>query len=142
MKAQKSGIRGHLGTFIRNFLTELFFRVRIGHELSEWCQQTSGVPQGSVLSVTLFAMMINDIDADIPPIIGRSLFVDDFAIWSSASNTSAITRRLQLAVNKLQSWSINNGFRFSTEKKLLQSISIAVDVSRNWMLSCMASQFQ
>ena len=38
------------------------------------------VPQGSILSVTLFILKINSIANVIPSSFKRSLFVDDFSI--------------------------------------------------------------
>ena len=49
------------------------------HFSSTFVQQ-NGVPQGGVLSVALFAVVINDIGDELPAAVGRSLFVDDFAI--------------------------------------------------------------
>ena len=43
------------------------------------------MPQGGVLSVALFAVVINDIGDELPAAIGRSLFVDDLAIWYAAT---------------------------------------------------------
>ncbi|WP_218669320.1 RNA-directed DNA polymerase, partial [Solemya velum gill symbiont] len=49
----KLGFRGRLPLFILNFLQDRTFQVRIGSTLSDTFQQEMGVPQGSVLSVTL-----------------------------------------------------------------------------------------
>ena len=64
-----------------------------------------GVPQGSILSVTLFSG------------VDCSLYVDDFQICYISSNMSIIERRLQLCLNKLQQWVTDSGFRFSKKKK-------------------------
>lgn len=116
MKAYEHGIRGAMGFFIQNFLRDRFFRIRIRNHLSERFIQENGVPQGGVLSVALFALMINDIVAVLPQSIGRSLFVDDFAIWCTSSSRPAIERRLQMAITKLERWGSHNGLRFSTHK--------------------------
>ena len=116
LKAHSHGIRGAMGFFFQNFLRERFFRVRVGNVLSDRFRQESGVPQGGVLSVALFALMINDIVNVLPQSIGRSLFVDDFAIWCTSLSTPSLERQLQLAVTKLERWATMNGFRFSTAK--------------------------
>lgn len=54
-------IRSNLPIFIKNFLAYRQFRVRLGNVLSESYRQEEGVPQGSVLSVTLFSLKINNI---------------------------------------------------------------------------------
>ena len=102
-KLFKYGIRGCMGFFIQNFLSNRSFRVRVGNHLSSSFMQENGVPQGGVLSVALFAIMINDIGDDLPAAIGRSLFVDDLVIWYSASSARLIlSRQLQLAVTRLE----------------------------------------
>ena len=116
VKAFNCGIRGALGCFLRNFLRERFFRVRVGNQFSDRFLQENGVPQGGVLSVALFALAINDIGDVLPQSVGRSLFVDDFAIWCSSRLRPALERQLQAAVTRLERWSMTNGFRFSTSK--------------------------
>ena len=54
-------LRGELPLFIRAFLLNRKFRVKVGTSLSEIKDQEEGVPQGCVLSVTLFALAINGI---------------------------------------------------------------------------------
>ena len=56
-----AGLRGRLPVFISNFLNERYFRVRIGSCLSDVHGQEMGVPQGAILSVTLFILKINSI---------------------------------------------------------------------------------
>ena len=110
------GIRGTMGLFLQNFLSDRSFRVRVGNELSERFPQINGVPQGGVLSVVLFAIMINDIGKCLSPAIGRALFVDDLSVWVSASSTRSLDRQLQVAVAQLERWSAANGLKFSTDK--------------------------
>ena len=115
-KLFKYGIRGCMGFFIENFLSRRSFRVRVGNEFSSIFVQENGVPQGGVLSVALFAVVINDIGDELPAAVGRSLFVDDLAIWYAATSPRLMSRQLQLAVTRLERWSRDNGLRFSTAK--------------------------
>jgi hypothetical protein len=54
-------IKGHLPIFLLNFMSNRRFRARLGTVLSPPRIQENGVPQGSVLSVTLFAIAVNGI---------------------------------------------------------------------------------
>ena len=47
-------LRGRLLIFIKNFLSERKFLVRVGTSLSDFYDKEMGVPQGSILSVTFF----------------------------------------------------------------------------------------
>ncbi|GBM23621.1 putative RNA-directed DNA polymerase from transposon X-element [Araneus ventricosus] len=60
------GLRGNLPTFIKNFLKLRKFRVKVESEFSDFFIQEEGVPQGSVLSVTLFILKINNILKQLP----------------------------------------------------------------------------
>ena len=74
------------------------------------------VPQGSILSVTLFILKINNIADVIPSSFEKSLFVDDFSIICSSRNMASIERQLQLCLNKVEKWADENGFKFSKTK--------------------------
>ena len=50
----KLGLRGRLPTFIESFLADRAMQVRVGSTLSDLYDQEQGVPQGGVLSTTLF----------------------------------------------------------------------------------------
>ena len=59
------GFEGRMPIFIENFLQDRRFRVRMGEVFSEEKQQEMSVPQGSVLSDTLFNIKINNIVKNI-----------------------------------------------------------------------------
>ncbi len=109
-------LRGRLPLFISAFLNERLFRVRVCNTLSDAREQQMGVPQGCILSVTLFSIKINNIVKSINPGVECSLYVDDFVICFRSSNMNIIERQLQQCLNKLQTWSDENGFKFSKSK--------------------------
>ena len=74
------GLRGRLPNFISNFLSDRYFNVRIGSTLSDTFEQEQGVPQGSILSPTLFNIKINNIVKCVNG-TDSSLYVDDFGIF-------------------------------------------------------------
>ena len=110
------GLRGKMPLFIKAFLTNRFFRVKIGNAVSDRCRQEEGVPQGCVLSVTLFALAINGITSVLPPGVLYTLFVDDLSISFAASRMAAAERKLQLSIDSIVNWAERNGFKFSTSK--------------------------
>ncbi len=110
------GIRGHLAQYIIKFLDNRVFRVKLGTSFSEWHKQEEGVPQGSILSVTLFIIKINDIDSEVKDPQMCSLFVDDFALVIRGKRLSIMERHLQQTLDKVQKWAIRNGFKFSIDK--------------------------
>ena len=112
---QEIDVKGRLPIFVQNFLHNREFEVRVGSTLSEAHNQEQGVPQGSILSVTLFSLKINIIKC-LNPGVDCSLYVDDFLICYRSKNMNTIERQLQLNLIKIQKWSTENGFKFSKSK--------------------------
>ena len=73
------GLRGNLPIFIGNFLTDRTFQIHLGTILSDVFHQEEGVPQGAILSTTLFNVKINDIVKQVDPGVECSLYVDDYS---------------------------------------------------------------
>jgi len=110
------GLRGRLPLFIESFLKNRQFHVRLGSSYSDLFDQEMGVPQGSILSVTLFGLKINSIVKAISPGVECSLYVDDFLICYRSKHIHIIMRHLQQCLNKLADWADTNGFKFSPSK--------------------------
>ena len=72
------GIRGCLAYFISAFLNERQFRVQSGNTYSNTHEQEMGVPQGSILSITLFSVKISNIVKSVCPGVECFLCIDDF----------------------------------------------------------------
>ena len=82
------------------FLSDCYFNVCVGNIYSDPYSQEAGVPQGSILSVTLFSLKINSIVSCLFPDIKCSLYVD-LAIYYSSSHIPSIERKLQQSLNRL-----------------------------------------
>lgn len=95
------GLRGRLPIFIKNFLMDRKFKVKVNNTFSEPHTQELGVPQGSILSVTLFNVKINNITQSIDPSILSSLYVDDLCICSSSRYMPTLERKLQQNINQM-----------------------------------------
>ena len=63
-----------------------------------------GVPQGGVISPTLFLVVINDIMKNVPHRISRALHADDLAIWHAAENINIATTRTQITLDHIIQW--------------------------------------
>ena len=113
----QAGLRGRLPCFIEGFLKNRQFSVRLGACLSGLFDQEMGVHQGSVLSVTRFALKINSIVKAISPGVECSLYVDDILIVYRSKYVHIIEHHLQRSRNMLSHWADTNGFKFEIFKQ-------------------------
>ena len=112
----KWGIRGNLAYFIEGFLKQRSSVVRLGPLLSDSFTQENGVPQGSVLSTTLFNVLINGVSEVIHLPVKHIIFADDLAIFLPCTDVKIGQEILQSTVDKIHSWSNLNSFVISPEK--------------------------
>ncbi|GFX34536.1 putative RNA-directed DNA polymerase from transposon X-element [Trichonephila clavipes] len=110
------GLRCNLPCFIQKFLAALKFKIRLGDTKSPSFIQAEGVPQGSILSVSLFICHISPILSQFQPSIKASLYVDDLQISCKDSDMHLIERQLQTTVNKLGKWCDENDHNISASK--------------------------
>ena len=113
---KKLGLKGRLTSFVEGFLANRRFNVRLGATLSKEVDQEMGVPQGCVLSVTLFGIKINSIAETLLHDVECCLYVDDFVICYRGTRMATIERRLRGTLKNLEEWSLENGFKFSESK--------------------------
>ena len=113
-----TGLKGNLPKYIASFLKNRKLQVRLKNHLSNEYPQENGVPQGSVLSVTLFAVKINSIVTCIPKTDRwiTSLYVDDLQVGMRHPDLSTIQADMQQCLNRLNEWTKTNGLKFSSSK--------------------------
>lgn len=113
---QQHGLNGNIMFYISNFLSNRKFQVKTNGCLSEKRTQENGVPQGEILSVTLFLLAMNKVTSFIPNNTKISLFADDIVIYTKGKNLSTIQRNLQRTISNMELWSASTGFKFSKTK--------------------------
>lgn len=91
---QQYGLNGHFLHYIKNFLSKRTFKVTMNGLKSQQKNLTNGVPQGEVLSVSLFLVAINKIANEIPDTVKACLFADDLLIYSSGNDIYNIRNNL------------------------------------------------
>ena len=98
LKLRHYGITGLLLEWIKGFLTNRSFRVKVGASLSDLTAVESGVPQGSVLGPLLFITYIADLKTEIQ---SRCLFyADDLKIYNDSPTNCSILSKDILIVNQ------------------------------------------
>ena len=116
LKVLQCGVSGRMYGWIRCFLHDRSARVRLDGCLGESVKMREGVPQGGVISPTLFLIYINDITTVIPRHVSNTLHADDLAVWSAAEHTTSAAHRIQGAVQKIHQWTEDWGLQISEVK--------------------------
>ena len=102
--------------WIKNFLSDRRAKVRYGVAHSKLNKFEEGVPQGCVLSPTLFTVFINDISYNMPAEVKCSLFADDLAFCTRHKNLGEAEQSMQDAMDSVVQWSLENKMEISVEK--------------------------
>lgn len=113
-KLAKLGISGKMLRWIKDFLTDRSFKIKIGQKFSEIKIIQNGTPQGSVVSPLFFNIMVNDIPIDNE--INLSLYADDVAMWISGADLKEIRLKMQNYLDKVVNWANDWSFSISLAK--------------------------
>ena len=101
MKLSQVGITGRMFNIIKSLLLSRKSFIKVGKFNSPPFKIESGLPQGSVLSPTLFILFINDFIGTLSP---RFKFADDTAVLVKVSVPSTLESTLQEVANEVQTW--------------------------------------
>ena len=100
---------------LESFLEDRIITARLGNEESTGRPTNAGIPQGSVVSPTLFNIMLADLDEVIKDTNG-AIYADDLTVWVSAENAKAAREKMQSALTKIQEWMTKWKFTMSATK--------------------------
>lgn len=112
----KWGFTGNILGFIRNFLDQRYFRVWVGNSPSEEKPEQTGVPQGSVLAVTLFLIAMSGLHTRLPKNVYLFIYADDILLVAIADTPGRARIKIQAAVNAVARWTNEMGFSLSASK--------------------------
>ena len=83
----------------------------------------NGIPQGSAISPLLFNVMINDIFSKLNGSINSALYADDGIIWMRGRNVTHVIRNITSAIQEVERWSFEWGFKLSVNKSCYMIIT-------------------
>ena len=104
VKMLRAGIRGNMLRWTRSYLHNRKARVLVNGVTGRKVLLRQGVPQGGVLSPTLFILFINDVVKELPKGVKAALYADDLVLWCTEEQAATATYRMQLALNNLSEW--------------------------------------
>ena len=110
------GISGNMLAYIKDFLCNRTFQVLLNNTLSNAKNQINGVPQGSVISVTLFNILmatINEINAQPVKVL---MYADDIIAYTSDKDQDNLESNMQYFLDSLDDWSKRTGLTISKNK--------------------------
>lgn len=122
---QKWNIDGNMIRYIEDFLTDRKFQVEVNNEKSEIKTQENGIPQGAVLSVTLFLIAMNSILATYKKSnknVKILVYADDILIIAIGKVKHKVRTLLQKTVTRVYKWAKNRGFTIAPHKSKILHI--------------------
>ena len=105
MKLRQCGVAGRMYRWIGQYLHNRKAKVQVKQHFSKKKILRQGVPQGGVLSPTLFLIFIGDILQRLPRNVRGAIYADDLALWCSEEYITTANYRLQQALQEIEAWS-------------------------------------
>ena len=103
--------------WIKSFLHNRKARVTVNnHHRSKKVLIRHGVPQGGVVSPTLFLIFINNLLPELPKGVQAALSADDLVMWCTEEYTTTAAYRLQMALDTLAAWAEDWCVKINEEK--------------------------
>ena len=108
------GVQGALLRWFRAYLSGRMFKVFFEGEYSSCRPIKSGVPQGAILSPTLFNIMMSDMPST--PGVSTAEYADDITFFVSNPNIQTATNQLQNQINSFVEWTLSWGLKLNLDK--------------------------
>ena len=114
-KLRKMGVTDRLFSLVAAYFCERRQRVKVGDSYSDFVLTKMGGPQGSVITLLVWLIYINDLSAVIRD-AGCALFVDDVSLWLASPSESNLVDRLRGELHLIYSWACVNRVIFDFKK--------------------------
>jgi hypothetical protein len=114
-KVQSTNTPPTIIKFVANYLKGRKAYTTYKHATSAQLKLKTGVPQGGVLSPTLFNIYMSDIPTP-PEHVSLSTYADDITTLSSHVNTNTAQQNLQPYLNEIVTWTQNNDLQINPDK--------------------------
>ena len=104
--------------FVRNFLSNRRFSVRLNNIHSNTFKLHNGIPQGSPISVILFLIAFNSLSIiiDDSKYFKHVIYADDLYIYRIVQDTDLFKSKLNLLYNSVINWCMYSGVKISEDK--------------------------
>ena len=125
LKLLHKKVEGRMFNWIQNFLQYRTARVKLDGQTSHRVPLQQGVPQGGVISPTLFIIFINDITEKLPRHVSKAIHADDLALWTAADHLTTANYRMQEALDVVGKWATDWGVEINTTKTTTTCFSLS-----------------
>lgn len=113
---EELGLGGHIYRWLTSYLDGRYIYISTEAGDTRLFPVTRGVPQGGVLSPTLFQLPLISLVKKLPNTIHASLYADDICIWASGITRLHVKARLQRTLDILHHYLTHRGLHISTSK--------------------------
>ncbi|KAI5754580.1 hypothetical protein M8J77_009716 [Diaphorina citri] len=127
-KLSNIGVRNRMFKWISEFINQRFCATRYSNSQSIFKQTHAGLPQGAVLSTTLFNVYVNDLLSTLEKTgVKVAAFADDIVIWSSRkpNQQNQLSNDINRALRVLKNWCTENLMSVNEDKTKFQVFSLA-----------------
>ncbi|GFS15506.1 RNA-directed DNA polymerase from mobile element jockey [Elysia marginata] len=128
LQMMQAGVSHNMLKLIQNYLSQRTGRVNLQGRGSRQAIFKDGVPQGGVLSPTLFLVFMNSIQNIIRPHVKAALYADDLALICSEDSCGTAQVRLQECLTLLEQWTDDWAMTINAAKTTYSILSLSTKI--------------